>query len=258
MDSFKKAFTIAEVLITLIIIGVVAAVVIPAEIRFFSKKDVESNITVAYKTVEALVGAAESEKGSMLTWKGFDVDGATKNFNKIPETYFFPYIKGNICDVTEISHYGYDKGVKYPDGKIAIEASKKMPISKLKNGMVFMFEPLKYKTQYDGLDTPAIGTNIIVDINGKKGANAYGKDIFVFSIYFDGTKTIQAYGGKSIKLSQNSKEEMQNYFQSKKYSWVETEADKLKANCYDASTSNQCAALLKQNGWEFPKGYPWL
>ena len=77
----RSAFTLAEVLITLAIIGVVAAMTIPTLISKHQERQIVSHLTKAYATVSNAFKMAETEHGSIDTWglnrtdMGRDADG---------------------------------------------------------------------------------------------------------------------------------------------------------------------------------------
>lgn len=87
-----KAFTLAEVLITLGIIGVVAAMTIPALIAKQQKHQTVTRLKEAYTTLFQAIKLSEIDNGSIENWDfGVTNDGAaTLNwFN----TYLAPYMK---------------------------------------------------------------------------------------------------------------------------------------------------------------------
>lgn len=93
-----KAFTLAEVLITLGIIGIIAALTLPALIQNYRKKEVVTKLEKVYSIVNNAIKMAEVESGEMKTW---DVDcGASaaptcsyEDLLKKYNTYFGKYIK---------------------------------------------------------------------------------------------------------------------------------------------------------------------
>ena len=64
----NKAFTLAEVLITLGIIGVVAAMTIPTLVQSYKKKVVESRLVKFYSTMQQAIKLSEIENGPISTW----------------------------------------------------------------------------------------------------------------------------------------------------------------------------------------------
>lgn len=75
----KNGFTLAEVLITLGIIGVVAALTIPTLISNYQKKEVPIRLQKMYNTLWGAISQAEIENGSSEFWT-FNDDTEAKNF----------------------------------------------------------------------------------------------------------------------------------------------------------------------------------
>ena len=72
----KSAFTLAEVLITLGIIGVVAALTIPNVVSNYKKKVVETRLAKLYSILNQAVELSEEKNGACTTWEWGDVDKA--------------------------------------------------------------------------------------------------------------------------------------------------------------------------------------
>ncbi len=95
--GFFRAFTLAETLITLAIIGVVAALTMPALISNHRKHVVETKLKRFYSTMNQCIIRSELENGSKENWnfefslsgKGFDEDVLEKFYN----TYYKKYLK---------------------------------------------------------------------------------------------------------------------------------------------------------------------
>ena len=71
----RAAFTLAEVLITLGIIGVVAAMTIPTLIANYQEKQTVSRLTKAYATISNAYQMARTEYGDLYAW-GFTEDSS--------------------------------------------------------------------------------------------------------------------------------------------------------------------------------------
>ena len=86
------AFTLAEVLITLGIIGVVAALTLPALINNYEKSVVETRMQKFYTNINAALKLSIVENGDMVDWTFpqdyYDADGSEKFFNT--------YLKNNL------------------------------------------------------------------------------------------------------------------------------------------------------------------
>ena len=89
-----KAFTLSEVLITLVIIGVIAAITIPSLVANSNKEETLSKLKKSYSTMAQAIMRSQSDNGPIEDWYS-DVDmNATEYFNQ----YFKPYLQiNNIC-----------------------------------------------------------------------------------------------------------------------------------------------------------------
>lgn len=87
---FKRGFTLAEVLITIGIIGVVAAMTIPTLISKIGKRQLESQIKASYATIAQTMRSAEADGVD------FDMqiqDGGVDSMKEWFQTYMAPYMK---------------------------------------------------------------------------------------------------------------------------------------------------------------------
>ena len=76
-DKYRRvAFTLAEILITLGIIGVVAALTIPNVVSNYKKKVVETRLAKLYSVLNQAVELSEEKNGACTTWEWGDVDKA--------------------------------------------------------------------------------------------------------------------------------------------------------------------------------------
>ena len=101
----KKAFTLAEVLITLGIIGIVAAMTIPTLISKYRKSTVETRLkrASALLTNAARFVNVDYGFGKRDMLNANDPDNALEIFNK----YYTPYIKFNKVRKTQLGVIGY-------------------------------------------------------------------------------------------------------------------------------------------------------
>ena len=143
----KTAFTLAEVLITLGIIGVVAALTIPTLMANHRRKVTATRLKQSYNILYNAIKASEAENGSWLYWDAPEQGGNTKEF---AEKYILPYLK--YTDVGE--------------------------------NTVFDGSPVKYYIKL--VNGTTVGLNMglcldfVVDINGEKAPNKWGYDQFDF------------------------------------------------------------------------------
>lgn len=235
----RIAFTLAEVLITLGIIGIVAALTMPTLISLYQKKLVETRLAHTYSLVSQALKMAENDYGDSQYWMRdsagpFEGNSDLINvMNTFFQTYLLPYLKVSdyhILDGYGLTKYGYD--VRY------IEYLDTYSIMRLNNG-AFLFGNMNLGRQ--GL----VSVRILVDINGPKAPNVFGRDIYemLFSLYdgilfMAGERQITGYGLTYDKII--------------KY-------DDIYERCKIGGNTGlrECGALIKQNGWKIPKDYPY-
>ena len=231
-------FTLAEVLITLGIIGVVAALTLPALISLYQKKIVETRLEHTYSMVLQALKMAEADYGDSQYWTK-DIAGYQGTANDVVDiflnTYFLPYIKGykaGIVPGSGLYNLGYNvRSIPYS----GFGTSTRYVC--LNNG-VNLF--LSFCIGRQGV----ICVTILVDINGPKAPNVVGRDLFqmTYSLYdgilfMSGERFVTGYGLTYDKIM--------------KY-------DEIYTRCKNGGNSLiECGALIKQNGWKIPKDYPY-
>lgn len=102
--TFMRAFTLAEVLITLGIIGVVAAISIPTLIQSSQEKATVSQLKKAYSTLSQAFLLAVQENGTPDTWNIGDYGGSPQPYTNAKNiiTTLAPYLKvTKTCDQFE-------------------------------------------------------------------------------------------------------------------------------------------------------------
>ena len=115
ITSQKSAFTLAEVLITLAIIGVVATMTIPTLMTSYKEKQTVSHLWRVYSTLSQAFKLAEAEHGSMATWglkrtsAGIDPDTGENIYDHSAQSLIVqritPYLKvSKYCKLNEICY----------------------------------------------------------------------------------------------------------------------------------------------------------
>ncbi len=234
----RAAFTLAEVLITLGIIGVVAALTLPTLMSNYRKQVVETRLSKFYSSMNQLIMLSEVDNGPKEFWEEqpketYDVDedgnqDRTQESKMVPwfNKYIKPYI--NALDATvDPNLYVGRVLVKFPDGSAAIIGNQ---------SWYFFPEAKDYKTS---LDT---NNKVIVD------QSQVGTKVFTF--FFKPNDKISTYkyhykkGVEPYKCGWNGKREMLLNEDS--------------VGCKEHVTNERayCTALIQMNGWKIPKDYP--
>lgn len=184
----KKAFTLAEVLITLGIIGVVAALTLPSVVQNYQKRSLEvatqkfySVMSQAIKQYMADEGVDDLRQSSLI---GYD-DDSDETITAKNDEFFKKYLKAQICeDGCFADSYKTQTGeTSYAIGKSADHDDIKGRYL-LPDGMVVNI----YETFSNNalLGTDDIPGTIYVDVNGRKGPNKIGYDLWSMSVFYDG------------------------------------------------------------------------
>jgi prepilin-type N-terminal cleavage/methylation domain-containing protein len=88
----KRAFTLAEVLITLGIIGVVAALTMPALVASYKKKETITRLKKFYSMMSQAIKLSEAENGDAKTWNYIVNSDADQTYDFFMH-YLAPYMK---------------------------------------------------------------------------------------------------------------------------------------------------------------------
>lgn len=236
----KKAFTLAEVLITLGIIGIVAAMTLPLIITKYEKHIIETGLKKTYSELQNLVKMSEAANGDWHEW-----DFSTP---MIEQQYFAPYIhltpctpyhKGkHSCFVSVNNSFTgwYDPTATAQPGDLN-KTNSIFVAYNLDDGRSIMFQK-EYHPDFNG-----VTLNIIVDVNGKRGRTVMGQDVFVFSLCNFRGITDRLKVGPGASWSEN-------------FTTERLTADCIKNLPYVVFKGSACIHLLERNNWKFPKNYP--
>lgn len=183
----NRGFTLAEVLITLGIIGVVAAITIPTVLQNSQDKQTISALKKAYSTLTQAFNMSIQDNGNPTSW-GIDVDYRQALKKMIPYLKImkdcsdgsagcFPnvtYGSFNESAYNNISDENYNSAtypkVQLADGTLIVVPSDHMgETSAICNNQFGPTDSLKNECYV-----------YYVDINGFKGPNEYGIDTFAF------------------------------------------------------------------------------
>ncbi len=237
MKKKLKAFTLAEVLITLAIVGVVAALTLPNLIVNYQKKQTVNRLKSTYSIFSQAFEHAKVDYGDMSEWElgPFDTSVKKPDLSKIfYDKYFLPYINvAKNYGVIKAKEIGY-KSIYYPDGSSYTYLSSYMDFYTilLSNGTLVLFS---FDNSSDG--NTYFHPMMYVDTNGLSKPNTLGKDIFVFLIR-DNKFGFYDYS-------------MENYSRSVALRFCSG----LSSNGIDEA--RHCGKLIQMDGWQMKDDYPW-
>ena len=172
----KQGFTLAEVLLTMSIVGIVAAVTMPALTGSTNSKQLQAQFNNAHSLLSQATYTVVGQKGPGIrkiyaAYTNPDANGEGGGYNNTQEftDLFFKQLKTDgKCryNVNEIKNYNGSKS----GNSVYIDRGTKTPSKRLANGMCV------------DVNICAKEINITVDINGTKRPNQLGHDIFFFDI----------------------------------------------------------------------------
>lgn len=261
----KKAFTLAEVLITLGIIGVVAALTLPSLISNYQKtqyvvglKKAYSELSQVFKLYMADEGVTDLSQTALFSSENYD-DSTYIKLSPILKKYFKVTL---LCD--DFVNYDY-KICRLDESDVNVQNGGSSRLHFVNNGygasVIYTADGMAFEFYLDEAfddckpdyknpsnmkgECIAVG----VDINGKNPPNVSGRDYFLFNIGPDGN----AYPYDSREYAQwhqyvntgsiDGWEDNHYWAQS---SWnmyaCDTEAD--------FTYSWDCAARIRDEGWK--------
>ena len=195
-NSGRVAFTLAEVLITLGIIGVVAAITLPTLIANYQKTVWVNQLKKIYSTLnEGYKQMAASEGCTTLRCADISEDWPITNFDftkiKTKEKFVKTFKLENVyvAGVPSNSIYNYKiktlSGDEHTFSEECVGYNESGLVGTTSSGEIISFA------------NTLVGPLIAVDINGLKSPNTMGRDIFVFSgLDFNDTAMVTPFYSK--------------------------------------------------------------
>ena len=221
----RAAFTLAEVLITLAIIGVVAAMTIPTLVVDYQKKVVETKLLKVYSVMNNAIKLSSIDNGPIQTWPtlGHSQD-TTATYDDVLEwcnKYLFPYM--------------------------SVQKVEKLPTSEdvlayLPDGSMLHISNYLYDVNYF--------------INGNNTSNAQtGKDSFMFrlGIPIDYSRYTNQEAVKYVKAIKG--------FEPYVFDWngtLDNAKNHSSYGCYSSNWPVYCTKVIQLNNWKIPKDYPYF
>lgn len=229
-----RAFTLAEVLITLGIIGIVAAMTLPTINKSIQNRDKTAKLKKFYSMINQAILRSSVDNGEPGGWisnlKYHDAEALYDWFEK--------YIIKYMIDIKNCRNGDSNCATGY---KYCIKPGQCNEFANLINNYVlYIFSDGSMiisltggNPDNDGI-TKSLILHILYDTNGYTKPNAYGKDIFSFRLNINNGQ---------YKMTCDSG----NW--SKNRNWLLT-------SCKNEPQSCSCL-LMHSDNWEFKKDYPW-
>lgn len=217
-------------LITLVIIGIVAALTIPTLVQNYQKQETLVRFKKFYSLFNQSIKMSQAENGDISTWKE-PKDIGIANWGKI---YIEPYIKINKTCVT-FQDCGYKSNAPWTSVDGTYDATNVVDytganISRvsyvLNDGAVLMIQLYKHGSDPENPYSP--GKAVLIDFNGASGPNVMGKDTFIFNRDSNGIVDYCKNQSDSLILSQCSQK-----------------------------AGRCCSTKIIHDGWQIKNDYPW-
>ena len=279
-NNRKNAFTLAEVLITLGIIGVVASLTIPNLIKNYQRKAWTTQLQKSYSMLEQsfqkmLADEGVSKLSDTKVWasKGsvncsWTDNGGLKSFLNNDCKDFLANIK-NYIKIIEVEKYNeqihsLSKGSSYFIGP-GMQTEDAISLILSDGTMLFIWAYTPNITPEVSNAIKSLGGNmrsnvgiLYIDVNGRRGPNTFGRDIFYFYLSDEGKlypnfgKDYAFYNNQTALSGNNSY--WRNNFSacgSPDNDSLETEAVNGSGITYTIGVSGGgCAARIMENGWK--------
>ena len=262
--KYQGGFTLAEVLVTLGIIGVVSAMTIPTLMQNHQRKVYVTQLHKVYNEFQQAATAQITEGNAInLMEAGVRSDAAMKTFLQNQ----FKVVKdctGDPSDCFADSYRNMNGGAvtSYSDttAPCFVLASGAAICAKYQNSINGMVPVYSAKPGYSTPGKDIMQNNyiegligfLILDTNGQTGPNIVGRDLFVAGIYSDGTISSALPGkytvlqGGHLTQASTSATEMANSLNS----GTNIEKCSRATNIRGQSDASYCFDVILNNNWE--------
>ena len=222
----KNAFTLAETLVALAIIGVLASITIPSIVNSYNKVVYQVKLRKIYAVLAQISQYAVADYGEM-SYTDF-YDGSSEKVQEWYSNYMKPYLKidkecfdESGCWADEVKHLNGDE----VSNLTARGIGGNIVTFRTLDGTLFNADgnvPEDLNNLF-GIDSDVDGLVLHVDLNGLKGPNIIGKDIFVF-----------VYTNKGFVPAGNDRDK-----------------DFVEQECSEDGAGIMCASKIARNNWKF-------
>lgn len=254
MNKWKfRGFTLAEVLITLGVIGVVAAMTIPGMITNYQKKQTAIEVKKAYTELNQILKMAIADHGDPSGWDYYSE-------NELPQwvqTYFEPYVKVTGAKACASNEECLGLPLPYPlsvkAGTVNTQVGQ-YAVSKMGSPIGYGFY------RYGGNYEPVTRVKAYIRKPSgrklawqKKSYGYLGKDVFTFIFTTaDTNPTFKPYGLKPLGSYGMSTDD-RNVLLGTGWGGCNPKAS---GSGY-FGPGDACAAVIMMDNWTISKDYPW-
>jgi len=228
ITSKSTAFTLAEILITIAVIGIVAALTIPSVVASYKKQVVVTKLMRVYSTMNNAIQLSEIENGNAEEWPELlDFNYRTARYQDVKnwyDKYLNKYLKSN-----KLSQH------KTSDNDTPVASDGSLPNENL---LVYLPDGSILEIRNNLRDM-----YYYIDEKALKHPE-YGKNRFSFRFAPSATEEYNKYAYKKR-------------FVTYTYNWNGTREQLLRGADNSCAQSGQfCAALIQYDGWKISKDYP--
>ena len=215
------AFTMAEILISLTIIGVIAAIIIPSLHANIEKKAFATKRKAFYNRISQAMALLNEKSFNKYGQYSASYDGENSSLNVTADTGAMAFLTdglskvlqiNNICDNENFAKCGMPNTITRNDGasktsipktiselyapfknSVSYHGASNSPIEtnavafETKNGesAVLYYNPKCQNMPQNQISyiMPGVCANIILDLNGKKGPNKVFQDVFFITVF---------------------------------------------------------------------------
>ncbi len=227
MKKIFKAFTLAEVLVTLAIVGVIASLTVPSVIKNYQKKQMAVKLEKIYSTIERAINLAKIDYGDPKIWNWPEDNEFYNSENNFAPIYMKPYLS-ILKDFSGSKEANCYNKTKYCISISRLDGNKRDA----------RYDCILKDGTYIGFFAGKSFFAVNIDINGEKGPNVWGKDVFRL-LYWAGRYSSSCNENCSTNIYPKTKENMILLCRTK------------------GDISTYCLDLIRENNWKVPNDYPW-
>lgn len=203
-DFNKKAFTLAEILITLGIIGIIAAITVPILMNNYNNEQYMTKLKKAYTQFDQALIQLSDDYGSNGNLAGTGLFPSVADNNVFGDAISSYFKVAKNCQSTTNKGCMSNSVSTQTDGSLtrsSMDAGPGMYRFVSADGVSFSFQSYANATANCNDMTGNFKhhcADLFIDVNGLQGPNNYGRDIFEFAIVNDNGPALYPYGGNKL------------------------------------------------------------